>query len=155
MWQSRAGLAHVDLAWPSTVLPASCLRSILKFQPEVLQPVDIVEHQVDMAKRSKTDVEGAAAIEKEAKKQKKEKSKAKAGADGKVPAAIAVAAPATFSLFGGKSNPELDDVFNKGVRLGDEELLGAMLIVRPPSRWRHQCSQSLAPRESSRSPSRR
>jgi hypothetical protein len=82
----------------------------------VLQPVDIVEHQVDMAKRSKTDVEGAAAIEKEAKKQKKEKSKAKAGADGKVPAAIAVAAPATFSLFGGKSNPELDDVFNKGVR---------------------------------------
>jgi hypothetical protein len=70
-----------------------------------------------MAKRSKTEVEGAPVVEKEVKRQKKEKSKAKAGADTTKAPAVAPT-PATFSLFGGKSNPELDDVFSKGVRNG-------------------------------------
>ena len=103
----------MEIAWFQTVLAASCLRPILKFQPAVLHLADTVDQSADMAKRSKTDVEGAAVVEKEVKKQKKEKSKAKTGADAKAPAVAP--ATATFSLFGGASNPALDDVFSKGV----------------------------------------
>ena len=67
-----------------------------------------------MAKRTKDDTEAKEVVQTEVKKQKKEKKKDK-GEKKQKSAGEATSASATFSLFGGKTNPDLEDVFSKGV----------------------------------------
>lgn len=75
-----------------------------------------------MAKRTKSETEAQDIAQTEVKKQKKEKKKDKAEKKQKSDE-NAQPAPTTFSLFGGKSNSDLDDVFSKGVSNNDRGYL--------------------------------
>lgn len=99
-----------------------------------------------MAKRTNPEAEAPEVLQTEMKKQKKEKKKDKGEKKQKQAGGSVQPAPATFSLFGGKTNPDLDDVFSKGVSCLDRKRDEAHF--RPLSQSHHQLIRSPARLES-------